>query len=69
MAEYQENQIVLSEEESETFRQRMERPNKETLRRSDLTLEWICPAYENPGDGDRIRCYGFGQLSTAPLAI
>lgn len=41
MAEYQENQIVLSGEESKEFRQRMERPDAEALRRRDQTLEWI----------------------------
>ena len=41
VAEYQENQIVLSGEESKEFQQRMERPDAETIRRRDQTLDWI----------------------------
>ena len=41
VAEYQENQIVLSGEASKEFQQRMERPDAEVLRRRDQTLEWI----------------------------
>lgn len=41
MAEYYENRIVLSAEESEVFRQRMDHPDREAVRRRDMHLSWI----------------------------